>query len=445
MEDSVQDSSNSDSDCSSVEYATDVEWSKLPDEIWLQIFSHLPQYTLLTDLRLVSRLFNSLAFDPSLWKVMDLTDWIGHSPLLIAFIEALDRVIDRVSQHLRVLSFCEESGKRVFGSYKRWLFYEFSHVVHLELIDCDVIRTTIMNEIRQHCTKIETLVLDGCSNVDDEAMKVVSKFEHLSILDISGCSQVTDEGVNYIAEMPCQITQFISFDVWHLSDKSIVNLVNKQTKIEILTLYGDDLTDKSVIDACHCLPNLKNFEIFDCTNLTDGSVYALCGKVSLERLHFQRATKNISTKAINHLFQEKPLVNLKDLSVSFTDAVVDETVNAISSGCPNLKNIELDWCSEVTDESIDYLVKSCRKLEFLCLNGLTKLKGNWLAEIDHYLPKLQSLTIAFCTGISDDKIKNVLLRQPDLLVSSNEKGCEEVARRGDVDFVVRQITLEDFD
>ena len=42
-------------------------------------------------------------------------------------------------------------------------------------------------------------------------------------------------------------------------------------------------------------------------------------------------------------------------------------------------------------------------------------------------------------------VHSLVHRQPDLLVSSNEKGCEEVARRGDVDFVVRQITLEDFD
>ncbi|CAK8677401.1 unnamed protein product [Clavelina lepadiformis] len=398
------------------EYATDVDWIKLPPELLLEIFSYLSPVTILNEVAFVCRKFNSLKFHPSLWREIDVTNWSGPIKYLETFMIILSPVIDRVSQHLRSLSFCQVTGNRVFGSNKRWLFYKFSNIVHLELTECDYVTAQILDEIRYNFTKIETLVLSGCSNVDDEAMEVLSKFERLTKLDITQCYHVTDRGVNYIADMPCQILHFLSSVVVLISDRSIVNLVSKQTKIEALVLSGRNLTDYSVIDACHRLANLKNFQIFNCTNLTDRSIYALCGKVRLQRLHLDDIAKEVSTRAINCLFQEKPLMNLTKLGICSADAVVDETVNAISSGFPHLESIFLDFCTKVTDKSINNLIKSCRKLELASLHGLTNLEGDWLAEIDQYLPKLLCLCISFCTGISDDKIKHFLMRKPDLTV-----------------------------
>ncbi|XP_076799895.1 F-box and leucine-rich repeat protein 13-like [Clavelina lepadiformis] len=401
------------SDRSSGECSSDVDWMKLPPELWLEIFSYLSPVTIL----------NVVAFE--------------------SFIENLSPVIDQVSENLRSLSFCQITGNFVFGSDKRWLFYKFSNIVHLELTECDYVTAQILDEIRKNCKKIETLNLSGCSNVNDEAIEVVSRFEHLKILNISECSKVTDDGVNFIADMPCQILHFLSFAVQQISDRGIVNLVTKQTKIEFLILSGDNITDYSVIDACHCLVNLKKFHIYDCTNLTDRSIYALCGKVRLECLCLQRATK-VSTQAINHLFREKPRLNLKDLCIGDTDAVVDDTVNAISSGYPHLERIELNFCCKVTDKSIDELIKSCRKLEVVSLQGLTSLKGDWLAEIERYLPKLRCLTMSFCSGISKEKVKHLFLRKPDLELLWNRMQINEL-KHEDIDHVLRNITLEDFE
>ncbi|XP_076799893.1 F-box and leucine-rich repeat protein 13-like [Clavelina lepadiformis] len=447
------------SDRSSGECATDVHWMKLPSEIWLEIFSYLSPVTILNEVAFVCRKFNSLSFHLSLWNKLDLTNWES-------FIENLSPVIDLLSENLRSLSFCQINGNFVFGSDKRWLFYKFSNIVRLELPECEYVTAQILEEIRKNCKKIERLNLSECRNVDDQAMKVVSKFEHLTKLDITQCHQVTDDGVNFIADMPCQILHFLSFDVQQFSDRGIVNLVTKQTKIEFLILSGDNITDYSVIDACHCLVNLKKFHIYDCRNLTDRSIHALCGKVRLECLCLQRATK-VSTQAFNHLFQEKPRLNLKDLCIGDTDAVVDDTVYAISSGSkfvvilsssftitcfsrkyfaryPHLERIELNFCCKVTDKSIDELIKSCRKLEVVSLQGLTSLKGDWLAEIERYLPKLRSLTMCFCCGISEEKVKHLFLRKPDLELLWNRMPINEL-KHEDIDRVLRNITLEDFE
>ncbi|CAK8677387.1 unnamed protein product [Clavelina lepadiformis] len=432
------------SDRSSGECASDVNWMKLPSELWLEIFSYLSPVTILNEVAFVCRKFKSLSFHFSLWTEMDVRNWVGPIINLDSFIEYLSSVIDQVSEHLRSLSFCQITGNFVFGSDKRWTFYKFSNIVKLEITKCDCVTAQILEEIRCNCTKIETLILSECSNVDDEAMNVVSKFEHLKILNISECYQVTDEGVNFIADMPCQILHFLSYDVQQFSDRSIVKLVTKQTKIEFLVLSGDNLTDYSVIDVCHRLENLKNFHMYDCTNLTDRSIYALCGKVRLECLYLQRAT-NVSTQAINHLFQKKPRLNLTELSICFTDAVLDETIYAIISGYPHLESIELSFCIQVTDESVEKLIKSCRKLEVVCLHGLTNLEGNWLAEIDHYLPKLRCLGMAFCSGISEEKVKHFLLRKPDLTVYWNSTPIDELEKIGDISRILRNITLKDFE
>ncbi|CAK8677381.1 unnamed protein product [Clavelina lepadiformis] len=432
------------SDRLSRECAGDVNWMKLPPELWLEIFSYLSPVTILNVVAFVCRKFKSLSFHHSLWKEIDVINWVEPIINLDSFIENLSSVIELNSEHLRSLTFSEITGNLVFGSDKRWLFYKFSNIVNLELPDCDYVTAQILEEIRKNCTKIETLILSLCSNVDNEAMEVVSKFEHLQILNISECHQVTDKGVNFIADMPCQILQFLSYDVQQFTDRSIVNLVSKQINIESLVLSGVNLTDYSVIHACLHLANLKTFYIYNCKNLTDRSIYALCGKIRLECLCLQRA-RNVSRLAINHLFQEKPLVNLWDLSISYTDAVLDETVDAISSGCPHLESIDLNICRKVTDESIDKLIKSCRKLEVVCLNGLTNLEGDWLAEIDHYLPKLHFLGIAFCSGISDDKIKHVLMRKPDLAVFGNKMTFDEFKQGGDTSCFMKKFTLEDFE
>ncbi|CAK8677403.1 unnamed protein product [Clavelina lepadiformis] len=431
------------SDRFSGECASDVDWMKLPSEIWLEIFSYLSPVTILNEVAFVCRKFDSLSVHLSLWKELDLTDWVGPIINMESFIENLSSVVDLVSESLRTLSFCQITGNFVFGSDKRWTLYKFSNIVNLDLTECEYVKAQILEEIRKNCKKIESLNLSGCSNVDDEAMKVVSKFEHLQMLNISECSKVTDDGVNFIADMPCQILHFLSYEVQQFSDRSIVNLVTKQTKIEFLVLSGENLNDSSVIDACHCLANLKQFHIYDCENLTDRSIYALCGKVRLDCLCLQRAT-NVSTLAVNHLFQEKPLVNLKNLSIGYTDAVVDDTVNAILSGCPYLERIELNFCCEVTDKSIDKLIKSCRKLEVVSLQGLTNLKGDWLAEIDHYLPKLYRLSMSFCSGISEEKVKHLFLRKPDLELLWNRMPINEL-KQEDIDHVLRNITLEDFE
>ena len=38
---------------------------------------------------------------------------------------------------------------------------------------------------------------------------------------------------------------------------------------------------------------------------------------------------------------------------------------------------------------------------------MTNLEGDWLAEIDHYLPKLHRLSMAFCSGISEEKVNKM--------------------------------------
>ncbi|XP_076801629.1 F-box and leucine-rich repeat protein 13-like [Clavelina lepadiformis] len=432
------------SDCRSRENATGVDWNKLPSELWLEIFSYMSPVNIVGVLRYVSTLFESYSFHPSLWRQIDLTDWNGPTTHLDSFIENLSPVIDQVSEHLRTLSFCQITGNIVFDSDKRWLFYKFSNIVSLEITDCDCFTAEILAEIRQNCKNIEALVLSGCCEVNDEALEVVSKFEHLTRLDIEGCCFVSNKGVNFIAEMSGQILIFLSRGVHQLSDRSIVNLVTKQTKIESLVLSGENLTDYSVINACLHLANLKHFEIFKCKNFTDRSIYALCGKVKLERLHLENIAEEISTRAFNSLFRYKPMLNLKELGLYIADAVVDETIDAISSGCPHLDTLELTFCSKVTDKSIEKLIKSCRKLEIMCLNGMTSLKGDWLAGLDHYLPKLHCLCIAFCSGISDDKIKHLLSRKSEISVYTNKKKYKEFPKDEHINCCLRKISFEEF-
>ncbi|CAK8677913.1 unnamed protein product [Clavelina lepadiformis] len=429
------------------ELSSDLDWARLPVEIWLQIFGDLPQSTLLFVVRYVCRFFKSLTFDPSLWRKIDLNKWKENTTLsflqikdsvLLAEDEETDAdmrnivakllkygdlsstdlftpVISRVSKSLLSMSFSRYTGDFVFGSHERSLLYECSNIVCLDLAFCDNITTPILDEISLNCEKIETLILQGCSEVNDDAMKAVSTFKHLTKLDISHCAAVTDVGINFLAGMPCRILHFLSDGVLHLSDWGVLNLVSHQTEIECLVLDGEDLTDISVIVSCRHLANLQKFQMSFCSKLTDQSILALCGKVRLQRLHLRKISSQVSTQALVRLFQEEPLANLRDLAICDTEHVNDDVINTISSGCPLLQRIHLDWCCEASDKSISELFQLCRELEHVSLVGLVRLKGPWLINVDHHLPKLRHLDLSLCNDIPDAQLYKLVLRKRDIV------------------------------
>ncbi|CAK8673191.1 unnamed protein product [Clavelina lepadiformis] len=415
----------------------EVLWGELPDDVWLQIFRFLPQYTILSVICNVCSRFRATAFYSTLWRVLDFRKWDDHPALVMSFLELLKPEMGKVSNHLRSLSFGKNTGNNVFGSNSRWLFYACHNLVYLDVGECDQMTALTVDELAYYFCNVKTLILQGCRKVDDEAMRAVSKFPNLSSLNITNCTNVTDVGLNFVAGMRSRLLHLETSEVWHLSDEAIQNLVSQQPQIESLILYGENLTDLSVISTCHYLGNLRTFQMSFCRGLTDRSIFALCGKVRLQTLHLKKIAEEITTEALTLLFKETPLVNLRDLAICNTDAIVDDTVYAIAAGCPNLQKLHLDWCCEVTDNSMGELFRSCRHLQFVSLTGLGGLEGNWLVDIDHQLPFLTHLDVSLCRSIPGHRLRHLLLRNRKLEVYIHGGHLAQEPRR-------RRVALRDY-
>lgn len=105
-----------------------------------------------------------------------------------------------------------------------------------------------LNSVSRACPYIHTLEL-GCSdNITDTGLLYLCRLEHLTNLNLEECRNITDEGVKLLAQ---------------------------QRRLHNLELgLCTQLTDDSVIQLAQCCLNLTYLSLFNCSKITNASVWA---------------------------------------------------------------------------------------------------------------------------------------------------------------------------
>jgi len=204
-----------------------IYWMNLPTELWLNIFKLLPQSTLILVVRHVCQYFRQLVFDPTLWKTINMNSWKATiSQTLLAenahyakhscnddLNEALDSlaldgwlnsskifiaIADRVHHVLSNITFSRYNDDFVFGLEEQSALFQCSNLTYLDASFCDEINSSTLSALCSNCTKLKTVIIEGCSSVTDEAMKAICNLQELEILNICHCAGVTDNGLSHI-------------------------------------------------------------------------------------------------------------------------------------------------------------------------------------------------------------------------------------------------------
>ena len=162
--------------------------------------------------------------------------------------------------------------------------------------------------------------------------------------------------------------------------------------------------------SLHC-PNLRNLFLSGCHFITDIGIFALARNCNvLETVSIP--LKNISEKALTSLVQNNP--GVKKL-YAYSIAVTENTIKAISTGCPELEKLivyeasleddQRSSCDVLTDKMVRLLANGCRKLRKLTLRyNQVLVTDRSLASLAKRCRKLESFVIDYCDkdgGITD--------------------------------------------
>lgn len=186
------------------------------------------------------------------------------------------------------------------------------------------------------------------------------------------------------------------------------NLISSVT-LTNCTGVGDD----TLIHLSSNCPNLRKIFLTGCNLITDSGILALAHNCNVLKT-VSIPSKNISEAAMITLVQNNP--RIRQLC-AYSIAVTQNTMDAISNGCPDLQTFIVDEASlendqrssddVLTDKMVHILARGCRKLRDLTLRYNQVLVTNrGLGSLAENCLNLESFVIDYCdsSGITDNGV-----------------------------------------
>ncbi|XP_069132139.1 F-box/LRR-repeat protein 2-like [Argopecten irradians] len=376
----------------------------VPNEILLKIFSYLEVLELCRRISPVCRRWRKLAYDPSLWYLLDL-NWNPRlsSVDLCWIIRRLGCIRKLQLQNRQVLSLPEVA-----------IFTEFCPMlIDVDLGFCSPCSAEILECFIANCEHLERINVEGCDMVADECCKILAKAKNLKHLNFSHCL-ITDFGVSHLARNLSQIVSLNIDGIGWISDRSITTLVEHQHKhLRWLDIDGIELTDKSLEAIASC-EGLERLTVSFCELFTDAALQEIKKMKNLTCLALKKGIE-LTNAGIIDLFSSDTLANLTSLDLSDCGNLLDSAVLQITKCCgKNLRKLYLCWCCNLREESITAIVDTCSSLEILELAGLHKILGKCFGRIPKCMPRLTLLDLRQCNEINDNLIREMLHQKSDL-------------------------------
>ncbi|XP_060072396.1 F-box/LRR-repeat protein 2-like [Ylistrum balloti] len=376
----------------------------VPNEIILKIFSYFDPLDLCKQISLVSKRWRKLAYDVSLWTLLDL-NWNPHlsSVNLCWIIKRLGCIRKLCLQSRQMLSVSEVS-----------VFTEFCPLLtDVDLGFCSTCSADILEYFVLNCENLERINVEGCHMVADECCEVLAKAKRLKHLNFSHCI-ITDAGLCHLARNLSQIVSLNIDGIGWINDKSMITLVeHHHENLKWLDIDGAELTDRSIEAVAGC-SGLERLTVSFCELLTDTSLREVSKMTKLNCLSLRKGTE-LTNAGVVELFSTDAMSNLTCLDLSDCGDLKDSAVLQILKCCGrNLRQLRLCWCCSLQEESVTAIVDTCSSLETLDLVGLHKIFGKCFDRIPKCMPKLTLLDLRQCNKINDNLIREMLCKKSDL-------------------------------
>jgi hypothetical protein len=266
---------------------------------------------------------------------------------------------------------------------------------HPELLMLDVskgyrIKAQGVQKIIDRLQNLNSLVLNKCKLINDEAFVRLSTLSNLRTLNIGATLATPDTILNQIVKMP-SLTSLDLSSLW-LTDSCFVEICQNLPHLNSLVIKATRVTDESF----HHISKLTSLVLLDCSfvTLSSQSLWALAHLSHLMTLYLN-TNSEVNNEVAPYIAD---LTDLRDLSLANTES--DTVTLSCLAKLVNLEKLDLNR-TLVHDEGIAHL-RCLTKLKTLSM-AYCRISDMSLVTIGS-MTSLENLKIAFCNETTDHGI-----------------------------------------
>ncbi|CAC5415656.1 FBXL2_20 [Mytilus coruscus] len=361
----------------------------LPREITMKIFTYFTQPELCCKLSRVCKSWYDYAFDPSLWKVIDLHNYRNIPSVNLCRLIAKATNLRSLLLHGR--ENISESEVAVFTEYT-------SNLQHLDLGFCQNMNITMLSIIVNKCPMLESINLEGDTCLKPGSLQILSRCEHLKEMNFSHCI-LENMDLHHLAKNLETIRSLNIDGISWIDDEPVIYLLQQHNKyLTKLVIDGAEITDDCYKSIAIC-SYLTSFEASFCELLTDKSLEYLQNLNKLKTLRLRKGTEFTAVGLMN-FFSSPGIKHLTSLDMSECTGCDDSCVSQLAQSCgKTLKQLSLCWCWHITDRGATSVVDHCSNLLHLDLTGIDKINGDCFGRVPTEMPHLRLLDLKQCNRV----------------------------------------------
>uniref|UniRef100_A0A182P5S2 F-box domain-containing protein n=1 Tax=Anopheles epiroticus TaxID=199890 RepID=A0A182P5S2_9DIPT len=345
-------------------------FDRIPDELMVHIFEWLDSSELCNIAR-VCRRFESVIWNPALWKIIKIKGEENSG----------DRAIKTILRRL-----CGQTRNGACPGVERVLLADGCRLTDRGL-----------QLLSRRCPEITHLQIQNSVTITNQALSdLVTKCTNLQHLDITGCAQITCININPGLEPPRRLLlQYLDLtDCASICDAGIKVIARNCPLLVYLYLRRCmQVTDAGLKFIPNFCIALRELSVSDCTSVTDFGLYELAKLGATLRYLSVAKCDQVSDAGLKVIARR--CYKLRYLNARGCEAVSDDSINVLARSCPRLRALDIGKC-DVSDAGLRALAESCPNLKKLSLRNCDMITDRGIQCIAYYCRGLQQLNIQDC-------------------------------------------------
>lgn len=349
-------------------------------------------------------------------------------------------ILSSVNQHLISINLSNDWRITVVGV--QHICFDIHDLQVLDLSYCySAVTEGSLHYIGRHCTKLQQLILYGCS-INDTALSYVifgcSELHYIDCTSIgSSINKLTDITLRDIASYVNNITYINMSGCNQITNQGILALSESCKTLHILKLaHCTELNNTAMeyLSTGQAQHTLQQLDVSGCYRLTDQGIAQLLRMTSLNSLNIAQCV-NVTDRLIvywSKLLQltskhtdNTTVASLKELDLS-SCTITDKGLTTLPAIQYKLHKLLLTNCTTITDKSIDAITQCFIDIQYLSLKNcsfITDISVNAIAQ--QYSYKLTYLNLNQCELITDYSILQISIHCQQLEYLLLE-GCKQL-------------------
>ncbi|KAG3150684.1 hypothetical protein PC128_g23129 [Phytophthora cactorum] len=275
----------------------------------------------------------------------------------------------------------------------------FPGVTEIDIPDCSNIDEDTLIRALKDCAALSVLRLGLCGRcVSDSVIdELGDSLKAVEQLQVQGCYRLSDAGCGAL-----NLHSLTLSECPQIGDSCLESLKTMKNLRKLQLNQMERLTDEFIVSLAQSLPDLEEFSVARCSQLT-----------------------NIAVKGILEACR-----GLKILDVSDLHLITDECFEPVREHGHALCRVSMRCCLGLTDVAVQHIAFGAKSfLETLQMSSVSQATDvAMMALLEHCATSLTTLDISFCRNIAEDAL-GILADGTENLRSLVLWGCTQVTAR----------------